>query len=185
MQAFTPDDYRQYAAQAASRWGINPDVFTAQIQQESGFNPNAQNGNATGIAQFMPKTASSFGLDPTDPYASLDAAAQYDAQLLGATGGDYMQMLTRYGTLSNDPSQNNGPGSDIYSKFGGMIGGGSPGETVGGGSAGDPTPQPTYTPENGYIRDFANWINSWVLSGLAIFVGVAFIYVGLQGVIKK
>lgn len=89
----------QAAIQAATAYGIPPDLFVAQIQQESSFNPNAVNGQAQGIAQFMPGTAKQFGLtNPYDPIASLQAAAQYDAQLYAQTGS-YASMLGKYGTV--------------------------------------------------------------------------------------
>lgn len=80
--------------------GVPPALFLWQIGQESSWNPNAQNGNATGIAQFMPSTARGFGIDPTDPVASLNAAAQYDAQLFAQTG-NWQSAFTKYGTLAN------------------------------------------------------------------------------------
>src|SRR6266576_148165 len=44
--------YQDYAKAAAQRAGIDPNVFTAQIQQESGFNPTARSpAGAIGIAQ--------------------------------------------------------------------------------------------------------------------------------------
>jgi hypothetical protein len=93
-------DLQAYAAQVAQQWGIPTSIFDWQINQESSWNPNAQNGNATGIAQFMPGTAAQFGIDPSNPYQSLSAAAQYDAQLYQQTGS-WTQALTQYGTLAN------------------------------------------------------------------------------------
>src|SRR5215467_14378047 len=79
----TGGDLQDYARQAANRAGIDPDIFLRQIQQESGFNPGARSpAGAIGIAQFMPDTARGLGIDPTDPYAALDAAARLDASNL-------------------------------------------------------------------------------------------------------
>src|SRR5215471_17047671 len=90
-------DLRAYARQAATNAGIDPDIFVAQIQQESGFSPTAKSpAGAIGIAQFMPGTAAGVGLDPTDAYASLEAAARMDAQNLSKYGGDYSKMLAAY-----------------------------------------------------------------------------------------
>ena len=80
-------DYRQLARQLASKYSIDPDIFERQIDAESGFNPGAQSSaGALGIAQFMPGTARSMGIDPTDPEASLDAAARLMAQYIQETG---------------------------------------------------------------------------------------------------
>ena len=89
--------FQDYAKAAAARAGIDPNVFTAQIQQESGFNPTAKSpAGAIGIAQFMPDTAKGVGLDPTDPYASLDAAAAEDAKRLQQYQGDWGKTLASY-----------------------------------------------------------------------------------------
>ena len=88
---------QDYARAAAQRAGIDPNVFTAQIQQESGFNPEARSpAGAIGIAQFMPETAKGVNLDPTDPYASLDAAAAEDAKRLQQYNGDWGKTLASY-----------------------------------------------------------------------------------------
>ncbi len=88
------------ATQDATQYGVPTNLFLAQINQESGFNPSASNGNALGIAQFEPQTAQSFGIDPTNPVQSLQAAAQYDSQLYSKTGS-WTQALQGYGTLPN------------------------------------------------------------------------------------
>src|SRR5215471_10534003 len=101
---------QDYARQAAQKAGIDPDIFVRQIQQESGFNPTAKSGaGAIGIAQFMPGTAQGMGIDPTDPYAALEAAARLDAQHLKQYGGDWSRALAAY---------NAGPGN--VDKYGGV-----------------------------------------------------------------
>jgi len=103
-------DLRDYARQAARKAGIDPEIFLKQIDQESGFNPVAKSGaGAIGIAQFMPETAAGMHIDPTDPYAALDAAAQLDAQNLKKYGGDYAKALAAY---------NAGPGN--VDQYGGV-----------------------------------------------------------------
>src|SRR5262252_6269923 len=103
-------DLQDYARQVANKYGIDPDIFVRQIQQESGFNPSAKSpAGATGIAQFMPGTAAGVGLDPTDPYASLVAAAKMDAQNLAKYGGDWAKALAAY---------NAGPGN--VDQYGGV-----------------------------------------------------------------
>lgn len=85
------------ARNAARRFGVNPDIFVKQIQQESGFNPNARSpAGAEGIAQFMPGTAAGMGINPWDPQQALQAAAQYDANNLRQYGGNYAKTLAAY-----------------------------------------------------------------------------------------
>lgn len=85
------------ARAAARKYGINPDIFVRQIQQESGFNPLARSpAGAEGIAQFMPGTAAGLGINPFNPQQALDAAARYNANNLRAYGGDYAKALAAY-----------------------------------------------------------------------------------------
>jgi hypothetical protein len=100
-------DLHAYARGAASRAGIDPATFERQIQQESGFNPVARNpSGATGIAQIVPQWHP--GVDPTDPIASLD----YAANLMAANVhkyGSYATALAAY---------NAGPGA--VAQYGGV-----------------------------------------------------------------
>ena len=98
--------YVAIARQDAIDAGINPDYFVRQINQESGFNPNAISpAGAVGIAQFLPSTAAGLGFNPYDPIASLKAAAQYMASYAKQYGGDYAKALAAYnagsGTVNN------------------------------------------------------------------------------------
>lgn len=84
-----PEDYVAMAREAARHYGIPEDLFCAQIQAESGWDPNAvSSAGAQGIAQFMPDTAASFGIDPFNPAEALEAAAQYDRSLYDALPDD-------------------------------------------------------------------------------------------------
>lgn len=82
---------------ASQKYGVPSNILSAQIAQESGFNPNAiSSTGALGIAQFMPATAASIGLkNPFDPTAAINAAAQYDAQNY-AQFGNWQQALMAY-----------------------------------------------------------------------------------------
>ena len=74
------NDYQCIAMQDANSAGIPTAKFVTQIGIESGFNPSAiSRAGAIGIAQIMPSTASDWGVDPHDPIASLQAAAQHMA----------------------------------------------------------------------------------------------------------
>ena len=74
-------DYRQLAYQKALKYGLDPDLFLRQINQESGFNPKAvSSAGAIGLGQLMPNTARELGVDPTDPEQNLEGAARYMRQ---------------------------------------------------------------------------------------------------------
>lgn len=96
--------------QAATAAGIDPDIFARQINQESGFNPQAGSGaGAQGIAQFMPATAQGLGINPLDPSQALPAAAKLMKSYLDKYGGDWSKALSAY---------NAGPGN--VDQYGGV-----------------------------------------------------------------
>jgi soluble lytic murein transglycosylase-like protein len=92
---FANKPYAKEAYQAAINAGIDPNIFLRQINQESGFNPNAgSSAGAQGIAQIVPKYHP--GVNTYDPIASLNYAANLDKQLLQQYGGDYTKALVAY-----------------------------------------------------------------------------------------
>lgn len=98
--------YVAIAQQDAVSAGISPDYFVRQINQESGFNPNAISpAGAVGIAQFEPGTAAGLGINPYDPVQSLQAAARLMASYANQYGGNYAMALAAYnggsGTVQN------------------------------------------------------------------------------------
>ena len=92
----TADDLRAVARQAAITVGLDPVIFERQIQAESGFDPDAHSpAGARGIAQITPATAQSWGVDTSDPVASLQAAAEHMAAYVQRYG-DYALALAAY-----------------------------------------------------------------------------------------
>lgn len=105
--------YRQIVADAAARHGVPQALASAQMLQESGFNPNAVSPkNATGIAQIMPDTARMWGVDPAtlkDPHVSADLGMRIMAKNLKTYNGNVALALAAY---------NAGPGA--VSKYKGV-----------------------------------------------------------------
>lgn len=62
----------------AKEVGVPEEYLFALADQESGYNPAAKNSEfgATGIMQYIPETAKARGIDPSDPTASIRAAAE-------------------------------------------------------------------------------------------------------------
>ena len=97
-------ELRALAAQMAERYGLDPDIFTRQIEAESSFNPNARNSRtgATGLGQVMSATAQDPGYGVTPLRDRLDAAenlrfsAEYMAAMLRKYDGDYRKALAAY-----------------------------------------------------------------------------------------
>lgn len=98
-------DYRSLARQDAMDAGISADIYERQINQESGFNPNAvSSAGAIGIAQIMPSTASGWGVNPWSAADSLRVAADHMRWYYAHYGNDYAKALAAYnaGTGSVD-----------------------------------------------------------------------------------
>jgi soluble lytic murein transglycosylase-like protein len=93
MQNANLSVYGPVADAAAQKYGLDPTIFRNLIASESSWNPYAINPQTTksgeqaiGIAQFLPSTAQSLGVDPLDPYSALDGAARYLSQLTAKYG---------------------------------------------------------------------------------------------------
>ncbi|WP_299207004.1 lytic transglycosylase domain-containing protein [uncultured Tateyamaria sp.] len=70
--------YLNMAKDAARRHGVPEDLFLRLVQQESGWNAKAKSHKgAYGLAQLMPATARSLGVDRNDPAENLDGGARY------------------------------------------------------------------------------------------------------------
>jgi Transglycosylase SLT domain/D-alanyl-D-alanine carboxypeptidase/Putative Flp pilus-assembly TadE/G-like len=88
MPSFVPARFRAALFRAAARWNVSAALLAAQLMAESGFDPYAVSpAGAQGIAQFMPGTAATYGLDdPFDPEAAIDAQAHLMSELLRRFG---------------------------------------------------------------------------------------------------
>lgn len=101
--------YLKMAKSAATRNRIPEGLFLRLVQQESGWNPRAVSPKgAIGLAQLMPQTARSLGVNPYDPAQNLDGGARY--------------LSTQYRRFGSWPlalaAYNAGPGA--VEKYGGI-----------------------------------------------------------------
>lgn len=79
-----PNDWGGLVVAASEVAGIPAAIAAAQLQQESGWDPNAvSNAGAQGLAQFMPATWETYGEggNPFDPEDSIAAYGRYMAAL--------------------------------------------------------------------------------------------------------
>lgn len=94
---------------AESKYGLPNDILNRLAYQESRYNPEAVSKvGAIGLMQFMPATAVEYGIDPRDPFQSIDAAGRYLQKMFNMFG-DWKLALAAY---------NAGPGN--VRKYGGV-----------------------------------------------------------------
>lgn len=94
LPRFVPTRFRAPLLQAAARWNVSAALLAAQLMAESNFNPFAVSpAGAQGLAQFMPATAASYGLDdPFDPVAAIEAQAHLMADLIRQLGSPELAL---------------------------------------------------------------------------------------------
>ena len=110
LNAGTPSQYDAQITAAATKYGLDPALLKGLIRQESNFDASARSGaGAQGLTQLMPGTASSLGVDASDPAQAIDGGARYLKQQLDRFGGDPSKALAAY---------NAGPGA--VAKYGGV-----------------------------------------------------------------
>lgn len=88
-------------ARAARVHALPAEFLGATLLQESAYDPQALSAaGAIGIAQFMPETAADVGLNPYDPFESIDAAAAliggYAEAYQGRYADPYSAALAAY-----------------------------------------------------------------------------------------
>ena len=92
-----PADYQDKVAELAARFDLSPTLIEALVWQESRWRANAVSPvGARGLAQLMPGTARDLGVDPDDPFATLEGGARYLREQLDRFDGDLEKALAAY-----------------------------------------------------------------------------------------
>ena len=121
-QSKVPSVYLPWVKTAGAECStVSPPLIAAQIQQESGWNPNARSSaGAEGIAQFMPDTWPNWGHDddsthnvsPYNPADAIMAMGRYDCaiakQVAHVPGNPVSNMLAGYNAGPGAVLQYNG-----------------------------------------------------------------------------
>ncbi|MGC2234880.1 MAG: lytic transglycosylase domain-containing protein [Pyrinomonadaceae bacterium] len=87
-----------YIVESSSRYGVDPLLIYAQMNQESSFKLKATSyKGARGLMQLMPATAVRFGVTNIyDPKQNIEGGVKYMRWLLDAFGGDVNLALAGY-----------------------------------------------------------------------------------------
>lgn len=104
-------DFSTQLSAAGAKYGVDPSLLQAVMDQESGGDPNATSpAGAEGLMQLMPSTAAGLGVtDPYDPTQAIDGGAQLLSGLLRRYDGNTSLALAAYNA-----------GSGAVDKFGGV-----------------------------------------------------------------
>jgi soluble lytic murein transglycosylase-like protein len=92
-----PQAYAAKVRELAVRYDLSPVLIEAVVWQESRWHAAARSpAGARGLAQLMPGTAQSLGVNPDDPLANLEGGARYLRYLLDHFDGDIEKTLAAY-----------------------------------------------------------------------------------------
>jgi len=85
-------------AEAAQRYGLDPNLVRAVVTAESDFDPQTiSQAGAMGLMQLMPETATDMGVkNPFDPAQNIEGGTRYLALMLERFGGDESKALSAY-----------------------------------------------------------------------------------------
>ena len=96
MQAFLKG-WGKHLVDESRKLNLNPDIMKGMVLIESSGDPNAESpSGALGIAQLMPETAKRYGVNPRNPYESIQGMTKYMADLRDFFGGDMGMAIWAY-----------------------------------------------------------------------------------------
>lgn len=89
-------EYSDMVVRIATEEGVDPNLYLSLVQNESGFNPKADSGEAFGLAQLTKGAADEVGVDMYDPEDNVRGGARYFKKKLDEFGGNIELALAAY-----------------------------------------------------------------------------------------
>ena len=92
-----PSELQPIISAAGTKYNVDPDLLARQLYQESRFkNLPPNKAGAAGVAQFIPETAKTYGVDVTDPASSINGQAHMMSDLHQRFNGNTGLALAGY-----------------------------------------------------------------------------------------
>lgn len=102
------DKYGSIAERASARYGISANILLADIEQETGGKEETSSAGARGITQFLPSTASKYGVKFGTSKADVESQIMGQAAYLKALGGQKNIKAALEGYFTGTPGSSAG-----------------------------------------------------------------------------